>query len=105
METPTIIDTGATLAKCELLARLQQHNKFVVPTAGEIAAAIDAARCGPAPTSCDHGDDDDELVEPVVPVRRQRTRTPSLTKALREAKKAGIPVTSATFTTDGGISL
>jgi hypothetical protein len=44
-----------------------------------------------------------ERIEPVpapVPQRRQRKRSPSLTKALREAKKAGIPVTGVTFTAD-----
>ena len=93
METPTIIDTGATLAKCELLARLQQHNKFVVPTAGEIAAAIDAARMPYArgalrldvAPSC--GDDDDELVEQPAPARRQRKR--SLAKVCEVARRAG----------------
>ena len=44
MEEP-ILYNGATLAKCELLARLQQHShNFVVPTEDEIAAAIEAAR-------------------------------------------------------------
>jgi hypothetical protein len=50
---------------------------------------------------------DGELVAPVpvpappqpAPVPR-RQRKPSLSKALREAKKAGIPVTGATFTAD-----
>jgi cob(I)alamin adenosyltransferase len=46
MENP-ILDFSATLANSDLLARLQQHNKFVVPTADEIAAAIDAARVVP----------------------------------------------------------
>ena len=48
---------------------------------------------------------DPELVKPVpAPVpRRQRKR--SLTKALREAKKAGISVTGATLTADGSVSL
>jgi hypothetical protein len=52
------------------------------------------------------GDDDDELVEatPASAPRRSKARTPSLTKALREAKKAGIPVTGATFTA-GSVSL
>src|ERR1700686_1385821 len=89
METATIIDTSATPAKA-LLARLQQHNTFVVPTEDEIAAAIDAARMPYArgalrldvAPSC--GDDDDELVESVtvtdskpasVPARRQRKRS------------------------------
>jgi len=94
-----------------LLARLQNDHvhKFVVRTedklrehfAGEIAAA--RAR-GLAPVfNFEPGDDD--LVEPAPAPRRgapkpHRIRTPSLTKALREAKKAGIPVTGATFTAD-----
>jgi hypothetical protein len=41
-----------------------------------------------------------ERVEPAPAPRRQRKRSPSLTKALREAKKAGISVTGATFTAD-----
>jgi hypothetical protein len=57
--------------------------------------------------------DDDELVEAVpAPAPPQpasvprRQRKPSLlTKALREAKKAGIPVASATLTADGSVSL
>jgi hypothetical protein len=38
--------------------------------------------------------------EPAPVPRPQRKRTASLSKALREAKKAGIPVTGATFTAD-----
>jgi hypothetical protein len=69
------------------------------------AGAIEAARAlGLAPVfDFEPGDDDDELVEavPVPAPRRQRKRAPSLTKALREAKKAGISVTGATLTADG----
>ena len=99
-----------------LLARLHNDHvhKFVVRTgdklrehfAGEIAAA--RAR-GLAPVfNFEPGDDD--LVEPAREPRRgapkpHRIRTPSLTKALREAKKAGIPVTGATLAADGGVSL
>ena len=77
-----------------LLARL--HNSgYVARGADElakhIASEIAAARCGPAPTSFDHGDDDDELVAPVpvpvAPQRRQRKR--SLTKVCEAARKAG----------------
>jgi hypothetical protein len=92
-----------------LLARLQNDHvhKFVVRTedklrehfAGEIAAA--RAR-GLAPVfNFEPGDDD--LVEPAPrrgAPKPRCIRTPSLTMALREAKKAGIPVTGATFTAD-----
>jgi hypothetical protein len=99
-----------------LLARLHNDHvhKFVVRTedklrehfAGEIAAA--RAR-GLAPV-LNFEPGDDELVEPAPAPRRgapkpHRIRTPSLTKALREAKKAGIPVTGATLAADGGVSL
>ena len=86
MENP-ILDFSATLAKPVIradAAALRMH------LAGALAmrARLDA-----------------ELVEHVpaapqpVPVPR-RQRKPSLTKALREAKKAGIPVAGATFTAD-----
>jgi hypothetical protein len=89
MEEPTLYN-GAPLANSELLARLQLHNKFIVPTEDEIAARIDAARCGPAPTSFDTGDDDEELVEPVtVPVAPRRQRKRSLAKVCEAARKAG----------------
>jgi hypothetical protein len=110
----TILDNSATPAKCELLARLQNNHiihNFVPRSDAEvranIAAAIDAIRREP----WDRGNaprlDDDELVEPAPAPRPKphRTRTPSLTKALREAKKAGIPVAGATFTADGSVSL
>jgi hypothetical protein len=50
---------------------------------------------------------DQELVDApqVAPRPKHRTRKPSLTKALREAKKAGISVAGATFTADGSVSL
>jgi hypothetical protein len=97
-----------------LLARLHNNHvhKFVVKTEDKLrahmAGAIEAARArGLAPV---FNFVDDELVEPApqpAPRRSKggapkphRTRTPSLTKALREAKKAGIPVTGATFTAD-----
>jgi hypothetical protein len=104
-----------------LLARLQNDHvhKFVARSEDEfrayIEAEIEAAREPYArgnasrldvgtPASLEPGDDDDELVESAaVPARR--TRTPSLTKVLREAKKAGISVAGATFTADGSISL
>jgi hypothetical protein len=82
MELPTIA-TSATPAKW-LMARLQQHNKFVVPTADEIVAAIDAARVVP----WEAASDDDELVEQVpVPASRQRKR--SLASTLMAARRAG----------------
>jgi hypothetical protein len=81
-----------------------------------IAAAIEAARMPYArgnaphldigmPASSEPGDDDDELVESAPVPAPRRTRTPSLSKVLREAKKAGISVAGATFTADGSISL
>jgi hypothetical protein len=52
---------------------------------------------------------DDELIKhapaPAPTPRRPKARTPSLTRALREAKKAGISVAGATFTADGSVSL
>jgi hypothetical protein len=94
MENP-ILDFTDTLAK------YSDEGEF----RARIAATINAARMSWArldvAASC--GDDDD--VEPApAPRRPHRTRTPSLTKALREAKKAGIPVTGATFTA-GSVSL
>jgi hypothetical protein len=101
METNATVDISATPAKCAL----RRPPWFSTLTDDELDAALDArinaARCGPAPVRYDPGDDDDDQVEPApVPSRRQRKRTPSLAKALREAKKAGIPVTGATFTAD-----
>ena len=72
-----------------------------------IAAAIEAARMPYAggnaprlvvgtPASLEPGDDDDELVESAPVPAPRRTRTPLLTKVLREAKKAGISVAGAT---------
>jgi hypothetical protein len=108
MEFPTI-DNSARLAKCAeneaLLARLARKlnqdgiKPYQLPSDefhAYIEATIDAAR-----VPSERGKDrtrivDDELV--AVPARRQRK--PSLTKALREAKKAGISVTGATFTAD-----
>jgi hypothetical protein len=120
MGTTTIIDTSATLAKqhaaeiCRLSSTTSNNNndvrKFVARSDAEFRAYIDAEIAAArvpwdrAPVRFDTGDDD-ELVEPAVPVRRQRKRSPSLTKALREAKKAGISVTGATFTADGSVSL
>lgn len=97
----TILDNSATLAKCELLARLHNNHvhKFVVRSEDELrahmAAAIEAARepwaRGNAlrrDVAASYGDDDDELVEPVpVPARRQRKR--SLAKVCEAARKAG----------------
>jgi hypothetical protein len=78
--------------------------KFVARTEDELRAYLDAeiasARCGPAPVGFEPGDDDDEPVEPAPQPAPRRPKPPSLTKALREAKKAGIPVTGATFTAD-----
>jgi hypothetical protein len=95
METTTIIDSSATLAKCELLARLHNNHvhKFVARTGAELSAYLHAeiasARCGPAPIRDFAGDDDElELVEPVpVPARRQRRR--SLAKVCEAARRAG----------------
>jgi hypothetical protein len=99
METTTTVDDSATPDN-GLLARLRNNHiipDFVVPRSAaearaNIAAAIDAARCGPAPDSYDTGDDDEELVEHVpvpapVPARRQRKR--SLASTLRSARKVG----------------
>jgi hypothetical protein len=75
---------------------------------GTGALIATARRCAaPVPHHFDKLDGDDlaelfgpaPVPEPAAP-RRQRKRSPSLTKALREAKKAGIPVTGATFTAD-----
>jgi hypothetical protein len=100
---------AARLAKCAeneaLIARLARKlnqdgiKPYQLPSDefhAYIEATIDAAR-----VPSERGKDctrivDDELV--AVPARRQRK--PSLTKALREAKKAGISVTGATFTAD-----
>jgi hypothetical protein len=105
---------AARLAKCAeneaLLARLARKlnqdgiKPYQLPSDefhAYIETTIDAARV-PSERGKDRTrivaepDDDDELV--AVPARRQRK--PSLTKALREAKKAGISVTGATFTAD-----
>jgi hypothetical protein len=96
METTTIIDTSATPDN-GLLARLRNNPVipdfyFATRTAAElrahIASEIASARCGPAPDSYVTGDDDEELVEPAVPVpRRQRKR--SLTNVCEAARKAG----------------
>jgi hypothetical protein len=78
-----------------------------------IEAEIDAARVpwerGNAhrlDVACDD-EDDEPVVEPAPAPRLKphRIRTPSLTKALREAKKAGLSVTGVMFTADGGVSL
>jgi hypothetical protein len=75
----------------ELLARLKPYQLPPAEFRAYIKAEIASARCGPAPTSCDHGDDDDELVEQPAPqpaaVRRQRKR--SLAKVCEAARKAG----------------
>jgi hypothetical protein len=79
----------------------QDVHKFVVRTEDKLrehfAGAIEAARArGLAPVfDFEPGDDADELVEPAPAPRPKLHR-----KALREAKKAGIPVTGATFTAD-----
>jgi hypothetical protein len=98
MEEPTLYN-GAPLAKCELLARLQ--NNHIVPRTNaevraNIAACLDAVRVpwdrGNAhrlDIACDD-DDELELVEPTsvpVPARRQRKR--SLAKVCEAARKAG----------------
>jgi hypothetical protein len=80
MENP-ILDFTDTLAK-----RWRAHN------AGAIAAAH-ARGLGPVFNF-------EPAPQPAPRRRPHRTRPPSLTKALREAKKAGIPVTGATFTAD-----
>jgi hypothetical protein len=78
---------------------LAKPRAFVARSGAElrayIEAEIDKARVTPRVDV-----DDDELVEPVPVPAPRRQRAPSLTKALREAKKAGIPVTGATFTAD-----
>jgi hypothetical protein len=102
MEIPTV-DTSAAIAKCALRPTPWFASLNADELDAELTARIDAARCGPAPVRYEPGDDDDDQVEPAPvpePSRRQRKRTPSLARALREAKKAGIPVTGATFTAD-----
>ena len=89
----TIVDNSATPAKCELLARLQLHNKFVVPSEDEIAAAIDAARANglAAAVHFEPGDDDDELVEAVpvpVPAPAPADGLKTLTQAARKAPQS-----------------
>ena len=83
MENP-ILDFSATLAK-PALVRVDDALRAHIAGAIAVRARLDAELVKPAPA-------------PVS--RRQRKRSPSLTKALREAKKAGIPVTGATFTAD-----
>jgi hypothetical protein len=97
MEFPTIVDANTKLANSELIP-------------AHIAAAIAATRAHPLFSDDDklNGDDLKELFpalapEPAPVPRRQRK--PSLTEALREAKKAGISVTGATYTADGSVSL
>src|SRR5712671_1966333 len=102
MEEPTLYN-GAPLAKCELLARLQNNHiiHHIVPRTNaevraNIAACLDAVRVpwdrGNAhrlDIACDD-DDELELVEPTsvpVPARRQRKR--SLAKVCEAARKAG----------------
>jgi hypothetical protein len=82
----SIIDFSATLAKPAELVRAQEALR--AHFSGAIAA--ERARL------------DDELVKhaPAPTPRRPKARTPSLTKALREAKKAGLSVAGATFTAD-----
>jgi hypothetical protein len=93
METDVTVNDSATPDN-GLLARLRNHHTIsdFVPRAGDdlranIDAAIEAARCGPAPVGLEIGDDDDELVEPPAAQRRQRKR--SLTKVCEAARKAG----------------
>jgi hypothetical protein len=114
MEFPTI-DASAKLANSELLARLTPP-AWASLSAKELHARIDAcvdAICEPWEQGKDRtgivDEPDEELVEavpvPPQPASVPRRRKPSLTKALREAKKAGIPVASATLTADGSVSL
>ena len=81
METPTIIDTGSTLAKYADQAAFRAR----------IAAAIDAARepyaRGALRLDVASCDDDEELVAAVPVQRRQRKR--SLAKVCEAARKAG----------------
>src|ERR1700730_6674990 len=96
MEEPTLYN-GAPLAKCELLARLQNNHiihNFVPRTDAEvranIAAAIDAIRepWDRGPVRFDTGDDGDELVEPVpvpAPAPADGLKTPS-----QAARRLGI---------------
>jgi len=109
----SILYNGATLANSELLARLRNNPRdgikpYQLPPdefLAHIEAAIDAARVPwergkPRTGDIDEPDDDDLAEAAPVPAPSRRQRKPSLTKALREAKKAGIPVTGATFTAD-----
>jgi hypothetical protein len=95
METDVTVNDAAAPDN-GLLARLRNNHvipdfDFAARTNAElrahIDAAIEAARCGPAPVGLEIGDDDDELVEPPAAQRRQRKR--SLTKVCEAARKAG----------------
>jgi hypothetical protein len=101
MEFPATIDASAKLANSEIAMRA-------------CMAVLNARRAYPPLFSDDDKLDGDDLAElfgsapvpePAPAPRRQRKRTPSLTKALREAKKAGISVAGATFAADGSVSL
>ena len=89
----TILDFRPCLAKPADMIRAQEALR--AQFSGAIAAErdrLDAGRTRPVPM-------------PALTTRRPEARTPSLAKALREAKKAGVPVASATLTADGGVSL
>jgi hypothetical protein len=105
MEFPSIY-SSAKLAKSGLLAAelavsevfrahpfsTDDDGKLDADGLAELAELWDLPRPVPAPA------------EPAPVTRRQRE--PSLlTKALREAKKAGMPVANATLTADGSVSL
>jgi hypothetical protein len=91
METNPTIDLRNTLRKPTNFVRAEEALR--AHWAGAIAAERarldrDRVKQAPAPTP-----------------RCSKARTPSLTRALREAKKGGISVAGATFTADGSVSL
>jgi hypothetical protein len=92
MEEP-ILYNGATLAKCELLARLHNNHIHVVRPEDELrehfAGAIEAARARGLAPVFDFEPGDDKLIEftPQPAPRRQRKR--SLAKVCEAARKAG----------------
>jgi hypothetical protein len=122
METTTIIDTSATLAKCELLARLRNDHvpqdgikPYQLPPAefrAYIEAEIASARCGPAPVRYDLGDDDDELVEAATvaastPVPVPQAATPpfpadGLKTSAQAARRLGISIRTLRGLVTGG---
>jgi hypothetical protein len=102
----TLVDdeTSAKLQYARIAASIAAANQRTPAERAEfsarIQAAIDAARGGPAPDRSETSDDD----EPAAPVPARRKRKRSLTMEQREAKKAGLSVTGATYAVDGSVS-